>query len=141
MFDDYEQQQSSEESEDDSDEVDYTGLKILASVIPVFLLFIFLGRAEMGFAVSVGLGMIILAVKLQWEKRRYIWFWATIVVIFALHIPLFLIARVPKTKLPTLGLSLPIGVLDFAIIWGALRIAEAVFSKRSSSSDHEQSPD
>jgi len=141
MFDDYEQQQSSEESEDDSDEVDYTGLKILASVIPVFLLFIFLGRAEMGFAVSVDLGMIILAVKLQWEKRRYIWFWATIVVIFALHIPLFLIARVPKTKLPTLGLSLPIGVLDFAIIWGALRIAEAVFSKRSSSSDHEQSPD
>lgn len=128
------EQQPPEEPED---KVDYTGLKILAVVAPLFLFFIYLGRADMGFAVSLVLGVIILAIKLNWRLRRHFWFWATIVFILALHIPLFFIVRVPDTKFPTLGLSFPIAILDFVIISGAVRLADAVFSKSSSSGDEE----
>jgi hypothetical protein len=89
----YEEQPPVEPGDDDN--VDYTGLKILAVLVPVFLLFIYLGRADMGFAVSVVLGMMMLAIKVNWEKRSHWWFWTTVVLVFALHIPLFLIARVP----------------------------------------------
>jgi hypothetical protein len=126
----YEEQPPVEPGDDDN--VDYTGLKILAVLVPVFLLFIYLGRADMGFAVSVVLGMMMLAIKVNWEKRSHWWFWTTVVLVFALHIPLFLIARVPNTKFPTLGLSFPIGILDLVIISGVLRLAGSMFSKDSS---------
>jgi hypothetical protein len=133
---DYEQPPS--EDVNDEDNVDYTGLKILAGVVPVFLLFIYFGKAQMGFASAVVLGMMLLAIKLNWEMKEHVWFWATIIIILVLHVPLILVVRVPNTKFPILGLSLPIGIADFLIISGALRLAAAFFSKDSPSDDQEQ---
>ena len=47
------------------DATDYSGLKILAFLAPVLLLFIFLGNADMGLTVCIVLGMIMLAVKVR----------------------------------------------------------------------------
>jgi hypothetical protein len=123
MFDD--QQLPAEEKEP----VDYTGPKILAFLAPVFFLFVFLGKAEMGFTVIIVLGMTTLAVKLRWRLRKYVWFWATIVLILALHVPLFIIVRWPDTKVPTIAYSLPIGIADFLIIMGAIGFTEKLFLK------------
>ena len=111
---------------------DYTGLKIVALLAPVFLVFIFLGNADMGLTVCIVLGMIMLAIKIRWNLRKHVWFWATIVFILALHVPLFFIVRWPQGKVPTLAYTLPIGIADFLIILGAVGAAEKFFSKASS---------
>jgi hypothetical protein len=118
-------------------EPDYTGLKILGVLVPVFFLFVYLGKAEMGFTVVLVLGMILLAIKLQWKLRKYAWFWATIALVLVLHAPLFFIIRWPDTKTPTIAYSMPLGIADFLIISGAIRLSKNLFLKDSSSEDEE----
>ena len=132
MFD-YEQP-STEEKEP----TDYTGLIFAVILAPVFLLFIYLGKADTGLTVFIVLGMMMFAVKIRWKLRRYVWFWATIVLILALHVPLFYLVRWPQGKFPTLAYTLPIGIADFFIILGAVGLAEKVFLKDSSSNDEEE---
>jgi hypothetical protein len=132
-LDEREEEQPAEEQEPD-----YTGVKIAGILIPVFILFIYLGKAEMGFTVFIVLGMVLLAIKLQWRLRKHVWFWATIAVVLALHIPLFSLVRWPETKTPTIAYSMPLGIADFLIISGAIRLCEKLFLKDSASSDDEQ---
>lgn len=82
--------------------VDYTGLKIGLVLAPVFFLFVLLGNADMGLTVCIVLAVIIFAVKLRWNLRKHVWFWAIIALILALHVPLFLVVRWPQGKGPTL---------------------------------------
>jgi hypothetical protein len=124
MFDD--EQPPREEKEP----TDYTGLIFAAILAPVFLLFIYLGKADMGLTVFIVLGMIMFAIKLRWNLRKHVWFWATIVFILALHVPLFYLVRWPKGNFPTIGYTLPIGIADFLIILGAVRLAEKFFLKQ-----------
>jgi hypothetical protein len=112
---------------------DWTGTIIGALLVPVFLIFIFLGKAEMGFTVFIVLGMVILAIKLRWKLRKQAWFWVTIAVILALHLPFLFMFRWPQTNIPTIAFSLPIGIADFLLISGAISLSEKVFSKGNSS--------
>jgi hypothetical protein len=120
------------------DRPDYTGLKILGILAPVFFFFVYLGRAEMGFTVILVLGVIIYAIKIRWRLRKHAWFWATIAVILALHVPLLFVVRWPtESKVPTLAYSLPLGIADFLIILGAVGLAEKLFSKGAPPDDEE----
>ena len=65
----------------------WTGPIIVAMLAPVFFLFVYLGKAEMGFTACLILGMFMVAVRLRWKLRRYGWFWATVVFVLLLHIP------------------------------------------------------
>ncbi|MGC2831164.1 MAG: hypothetical protein WB627_12390 [Candidatus Acidiferrum sp.] len=118
---------------EEKEPTDYTGLIFAAILAPVFLLFIYLGKPDMGLAVFLVLGMIMFAIKIRWNLRKNVWFWATIVLILALHIPLLLIVRWPQGKVPTIAYAMPFGIADFFIILGALGLAEKLFSKDSSS--------
>lgn len=75
------------------------------------------------------------AIKIRWNLRKHVWFWATIAFILALHAPLFLIVRWPQGNLPTIFYTLPIGIADFLIISGALRLAEKLLSEDSFSDE------
>lgn len=87
---------------DESELSDYAGVKIGAMLIPLFLLFIFFGNADVGLTVCIVVGVVLLAIKLRWRLRKYIWFWALIVLIAAVHVPLFLFLRWPQGSTPTL---------------------------------------
>jgi hypothetical protein len=122
------------ESPKPKEPVDYTGLKIGLVLLPVFFLITFLYNADAGLAACIVFGMITLAVKLRWHLRKHIWFWAIIAVILALHVPLVFMVRWPQGRAPTLFYTMPIGIVDFLIISGALGLAEKLFLKDSSSS-------
>src|ERR1035441_3449302 len=94
---------------------DYTGVIIGAILLPVLLLFIYLGKEDMGRTVCVVLGMIMLAIRIRWDLRKRFWFWGIIICLLALHVPLFFIVQWPNGWLPAIGL-LPIGVADCLII-------------------------
>jgi hypothetical protein len=108
---------------------DYTGLKIGAVLLPVFFLFVYWGKEDMGLAVLIVLGVTIGAIKLRWDLRKHVWFWAIIAVILALHVPLFFVVRWPQGNVPTLFYTLPFGIIDFLIISGVLGIAEKLLSR------------
>jgi hypothetical protein len=108
---------------------DWTGAIIAALLSPVFFLFVYLGKAEVGFTVCIVLGMVMLAIKLRWHLRDYAWFWVTIALILALHVPFLFIVRWPQTHILTIAFSLPLGIADFLLVSGAISLAENVFSK------------
>jgi hypothetical protein len=110
---------------------DWTGTLIGVALIPVFALVTYLKDADMGLTVSIALAGIILAIKLRWKLRKHIWFWPTIAFVFLLHIPLFFIVRWPKTNVPMIFYTKPLGIVDFLLIMGALSLAEKIFSKDS----------
>jgi hypothetical protein len=110
--------------------VDYTGLKFAAILAPVFFLFVYLGNADMGLAACMVLGAMMFVIKLRWNLRSHLWFWAIIVFVLALHVPLVLVVRWPKGNVPTLFYTMPIGIADFFIILGTIGVAEKFFSRR-----------
>jgi len=111
--------------------VDYTGLKIVAVLAPVFFLITFLSNADTALTAVIVLGVIVLAIKLRWHLRKHLWFWATIVVLLAIHIPLVFIVRWPQGSLPTRFYTVPIGIIDFFITLVAIDTVEKFFSKDS----------
>ena len=117
---------------------DYTGLKIGAILLPMLLLFAYFGKEDVGLAVVIVLGVMAVAIKIRWNLRKHIWFWAIIAVILALHVPLVFMVRWPQGNAPTLFYALPFGLVDFLIISGALRLAEKFFLKGSSPTDEEE---
>jgi len=57
--------------------VDYTGLKIGGILAHVFFLITFLSNADIGLVAYIVLGMVMLAIKIRWQLRKRVWFWAT----------------------------------------------------------------
>jgi hypothetical protein len=94
--------------------------------------------ADAGLAACIVSGVVLLAIKIRWNSRKHIWFWAVIAVVLALHVPLVFIVRRPQGSVPSLFYTMPIGIADFLIISGALSLAEKLFSKGSSSNDQER---
>ena len=114
---------------------DWSGPIIGVMLLPVLFLFIFLGKAELGFTACIVLAMSMIAVRLRWKLRRYAWFWATIVFVLLLHIPFLFLVHWPDTHVPTIVYSLPLGIADFLLISGAISLAQRVFGNRSSDDD------
>ena len=114
---------------------DYTGLKIGAILLPMLLLFAYFGKEDMGLAIVIVLAMITVAIKIRWNLRKHIWFWAIIVFVLALHVPLFFVVRWPQGNVPTLFYTLPFAIVDFLIISGILGLAEKLLSRDSSPKD------
>jgi hypothetical protein len=127
MFDD--------EAPKEKSSTDWTGPIIVAMLAPLFFLFVNLGKAEMGFTACLVLGMFMVAVRLRWKLRRYAWFWATVVFVLLLHIPVLFLVHWPQTHVPTIAYSLPLGIADFLLISGAISLAQRVFGNGSSEDD------
>lgn len=117
---------------------DWSGTIIGLSLLPLFFLFVYLGKPEMGFTTVLVLGMIILAIKLRWKSRIHSWFWPTIILVLLLHVPFVFLVHWPQSKTPTIAYSLPLGIVDFLLISGALGLAEKLFSKGSAVGEDDQ---
>ena len=111
---------------------DYTGLKIGAILLPMVLLFACFGKEDVGLAVVLVLAAMFVAIKIRWNLRKHVWFWAIIAVVLALHVPLVLLVRWPQGNMPTLFYTLPFAFIDFLIISLALTLAEKLFREDSS---------
>ena len=125
------------ESPKEKEPVDYTGVKLAAIVAPVFFLVTYLYNADAGLAACIVLCVVIFAIKIRWYLRKHIWFWAIIAVILALHVPLVFMVQWPKNA-PTIFYAMPIGIADFLIISGALKLAENLMSNGSPSNDENE---
>jgi len=98
-------------------------------LLPVFFAFVYFNKPDLGFTSCIVVGMLIIAIRLQWGLRKYGWFWATVLVVLLLHVPLLLMVHWPRSNVPAIAYSLPLGITDFLLISGAIRIAEKLFFK------------
>ena len=126
------------ESPKEKSPTDWSGTIIGVMLLPVFFVFVFLGKAELGFNVMLVLGLVMIAVRLRWKLRKHVWFWGTIIFVLLLHVPLLFLVHWPQSNVPTIVYSLPLGIVDFLLISGALGLAEKLFSKGSSSDEDDQ---
>ena len=79
-------------------------------------------------AAAISAYIIAIAVRYFWDLRKRIWFWVTVALITCLHVALVLLVAWPDKDYRGVQL-LPIGVLDFGVIYGIIRLIENVFEK------------
>jgi hypothetical protein len=120
------------ETPDQQQGTDYSGVVIGVVLLPVFLIFRHFGRVDLALSACIILGMIMLAIRMRWDLRSRVWFWATIVFVLLLHVPLLLLVPFPHIMVNRITL-LPIGLADFLITWGAVRFVEKFIVKAAPS--------
>lgn len=80
-------------------------------LFPVYLLFSALGAPGRGTAAICFGGAMIVLVRLRWDLKNRMWFWASVTLLALLHIALILFVPWPN-KNSTLPVILPVGILD-----------------------------
>jgi uncharacterized membrane protein YwaF len=110
---------------------DWSGVIIGLILLPVYILFWLYGKEELGRSVFIILGMTMLAIRVRWDLRKRLWFWAIIISVLALQVPLLFLFRWPHGYhgwLPAVG-TLPVGLADVLIILGAVSFVEKFIVK------------
>jgi hypothetical protein len=101
--------------------------------VPFFILFAYLGDPGRGRAALIAVGLLVLAARARWDLKEYAWFWVTLAILIALQVALVLL--VPWTSRSYPGITLlPIGVVDYAILYGAIKLAEKLMGRGDAAS-------
>jgi hypothetical protein len=106
-------------------------LVALACATPVFVLVVYfadIGRAR---AAAGSVATMVLAIRACWDLNKNVWFWITIAIAAGCHILLILFVPWTSKSYPGYAL-LPIGILDFALIYGALKLVDKIAKTRAS---------
>ena len=108
---------------------DYSGLIIIGvSLLPVLFLFNYMVKQNMRLTLLIVLPAIITTIKIYWDSIKHIWFWAVIVLMLRLHVPVVSIVRWPQHWVSPLSL-MPIALADFLIVAGAVHLGEKFIVK------------
>ena len=105
----------------------WVALAILIS-FPIALIFAYFGQTARGETAWFCTLMILVAVRLQWDLRHYLWFWIAVAVISAIHVPLIIFFPWTKKDYPGLIL-MPVGLLDCAVVYGFFKLVEKAMMK------------
>ncbi|AEU36200.1 hypothetical protein [Granulicella mallensis] len=96
--------------------------------LPFFVLFVYLGAPGRGRAALIAVGVVVLTARACWDLKEYTWFWVTLSITVAFQASLVLL--VPWTSKSYPGITLlPVGVADYAIVWGSIKLVEKVARK------------
>jgi hypothetical protein len=110
-----------------------SGYIALLFALPVLLIFVFLGRWEMGIGAWVCTGLVLLVVKSHWDLRVSPWFWLSIGVALLLQVPIVLL--IPWGNRGLTGISLlPVAVVDYGLVYGGVKLAEKMASRSEENS-------
>lgn len=97
--------------------------------VPAFFLFAYFGEPARGRAAAISVGVLTMAVGASWDLRREAWYWVTIALLAACHVPIILL--VPWTDKSYPGYTLlPVAVLDFAIVFAVIKLVEKAIRSR-----------
>jgi hypothetical protein len=97
-------------------------------VSPIMILFVFLGKWEIGIGAWGCLTLVLLVVRTHWDLRTSPWFWASIAFSTVLQVPFILF--IPWGNRDVTGITmLPVGLLDYGIIYGTVKLAEKMIKK------------
>jgi hypothetical protein len=98
--------------------------------IPIFFLFAVLGDPGRGRAAGICVYTLMTAICALWNLNRHIWFWVTAALMVILHASLVLVVPWPSGSFPAFSL-LPVAVLDYGIVYGFIKLAEMMMTKKA----------
>jgi hypothetical protein len=88
---------------------------------PIVWLFDHLGRFDLARPALYSIGVLGVAIAIKWKLRRHLWFWITMTVIAALHVPLILFVPWTTKWVPAI-MIIPIGLADFYAMLAILSV-------------------
>jgi len=130
-LDDSEPDKRDEQDVDEQKPTRLTAFYIALALVPVLVLFDYLGRFDLGLNIFICLFVNILAIRIRWKLREYPWFWGAMAVVMAVELPAVVLIRWPPYWVPAVVL-LPIAVVAYLVATGALQLAEKLFGKPTS---------
>ena len=96
-------------------------LCVMIGSLPLYLLFVYFGRFDLARPTLISAAIVASAIAMRWNLRRHAWFWGTMAIIAALHIPLILFVPWTTNWAPALVI-IPIGIGDLYVMLWALSV-------------------
>ncbi len=103
-------------------------LAVIGGTILIAWQFDNFGRFDLARPTLFSIAAIVLAIVMKWGLRRRVWFWAAMVAIAALHIPLIVCVPWTTRWIPALVMA-PILAADLAVIITIIKLLEKQFKK------------
>jgi len=123
LLDDVEAEERDDQGSDRDTPTRLTAFYIAVALLPVLFLFNHLGRFHLGLNIYICLFVNAIAVRTHWELRKYFSFWAVMVLVLALEVPVILMAKWPHGWVPGAAL-LPIALAGYLVATGAIHLLE-----------------
>ena len=84
---------------------------MIVGSLPIIWLFDHLARFDLALPTLLSVGMLGFTIALKWKMRGRVWFWMTMTVIAALHLPLIVFVPWPTKWIPA-PLLVPFCIAD-----------------------------
>jgi hypothetical protein len=105
-------------------------LCLIIGSLPMFWLFDHLGKLRLGLPTLNSIGMLGLAIAAKWKLRQRAWFWVTMFVIAALHVPLILLVPWTTKWVPAIVIAV-IDSADICVMLAILAVVEKFVEARA----------
>lgn len=96
-------------------------LCVIVGALVLGLLFVYFGRFDLARPTLFSVAMVAIAIAMRWKLRRHPWFWGTITILAALHVPLILFVPWTTKWVPAL-LIIPFGLADLSVMLWVLSV-------------------
>ncbi len=97
-------------------------LCVILGALAVLIFFDHFGRLALARPTMISAAMVIIAIAMRWKLKRHMWFWITMIVLAALHVPLILFVPWTTKWIPALAI-IPIGIADLYLMLWVLSVA------------------
>jgi len=96
-------------------------LCVILGALAVLVFFDHFGQLAIARPTMISAGMVTITIAMRWRLKRHVWFWITVIVLAALHVPLILFVPWTTKWVPALAI-IPIGIADLYIMLWVLSI-------------------
>jgi hypothetical protein len=92
-------------------------LCVIFGALALLILFDHFGKLTLARPTMTSAAVVIIAIAMRWKLKRHVWFWITMIVFVALHVPLVLLVPWTTRWVPAFVI-IPIGMADlYLMLW------------------------
>jgi hypothetical protein len=95
---------------------------------PLLALFAYLGRTDQGFGAWACFTVVLLAMRNRWDLRKHVWFWIAIAFVVFIQVPIVFLIPWGAKGITGRGVF-PVAIVDGALAYGLLKLAEMVIKR------------
>jgi hypothetical protein len=96
-------------------------LGLVIGSMPIYLLFDRAGISTLGFPTLVSVIVVVFAVIVKWNLKQFVWFWITVTLLAALHVPLLLFVPWGTQWIPG-PIAAVVGIVDLIVMLTVLDV-------------------
>lgn len=107
-------------------------LCVILGALALLILFDHFGKLTLARPTMTSAAMVVIAIAMRWKLKGHGWFWITMIVLAALHIPLVLLVPWTTRWVPAFVI-IPIGMADlYLMLWVLSVVGKAMAEPQAS---------